>query len=229
MMKRLFSSMILFGCVVGVSEFSALPLHQSTAAHAQISENLFYTYFGKQIPLTGRSDAIAVAFKAQPQFRGSQQPLHLKLKQDLQFIGTRGETPQKVEVQPIGNRYALIIIPSSSRPESATALQQRIAQQNYVESTLPVLSRSNTGNNLIILPNEIVVSFQPELSDTQIKTLLQAQNLEIIRPLQFSQKRYLVKSRNATGVAVLNISNHLNKVPGVVSATPNFVQSIRKG
>jgi hypothetical protein len=145
------------------------------------------------------------------------------LQQELQS-GTRGETAD-VKVQPLGKRYALIQLPGGTRSQSSEAVKRQIYQQVYVESTLPVLSRADASSKLIVLPNEIVVSFKPELNDTQVRGLLNQYNLDIVQALRFTKNRYVVKSRSASGVAILNIANRLNEVKGVKSATPNFVQS----
>ncbi|WNZ44061.1 S8 family serine peptidase [Leptolyngbya boryana CZ1] len=79
----------------------------------------------------------------------------------------------------------------------------------------------------IVLPNEILLSFDPGLAQSQVQTLLNRHDLEIIRPLRFTQNRYLVRSRKASGTDILNIANRLATTPGIQSSTPNFVQSIQ--
>ncbi|NJK54322.1 MAG: peptidase S8, partial [Leptolyngbyaceae cyanobacterium SU_3_3] len=91
-------------------------------------------------------------------------------------------------------------------------VSQRIEQRDYVENTLPVLSRqvktngqSEPRNETIVLPNEIVISFEPGLSNSQKQMVLNSNSLEVIRPLRFSQNRYLVRSRTLSGTAILNV------------------------
>jgi subtilisin family serine protease len=87
-----------------------------------------------------------------------------------------------------------------------------------------VLSRVD-GQDTLVLPNEIIVSFDPSWSEAQVQAALEQQNLELIRPLRFTTRRYLVRSRSATGIEVLNVANQLNQVTGIQSATPNFLQT----
>lgn len=177
MMKRVFSSILLTGCIYITAQFSYLRLFTPAVAGTQNQEDLFYTFYGKRIPLNLRQDTFAVAFK-DVRSRGENEPLYLRLQQDLQSggVGTRGGrrgSGLNVEVKPLGKRYALINLPTGTRGESSAVVKQT-QQQPYVESTLPVLSRGER-NELIVVPNEIVVSFESNLSfDTPltIKTSL---------------------------------------------------------
>lgn len=220
-MKRVFSGILVTGCV-WIAPFSPLRLLAPAVAQTQAKEELFYTYYGKRIPLNLRRDAIAVAFK-EDRTRGGE-PLHLRLRQDLRGSNIRSPV-LNVELQPLGRRYALIKLPSGTR-SSSSAVQQQAKQQPYVESTLPVVTRSDR-DEFMVVPNEIVVSFEPTLSESQSQAILKRQNLKVIRPLRFSRNRYLVKSGSAaSGTAILGITNQLNTVKGVKSATPNFIQSL---
>ncbi len=219
-MKRIFC-ILLAGSIWSLSD---IPLPTNTPAIAQTQENsdLFYLYKGQRIPLNQRQDAIAVAFKkvGATRDRGAQ-PLYLQLQQALQG-GVRGTTPPKVS--PLGEKYALVSLPTGVR-DVGGAFQQRIQQQPYVQTTLPVLSRSQR-QEIIVLPNEIIISFAPQLDESQRQTILQQNNLAIVRPLRFNRDRYLVKSTSATGTKILSIANQLNEVKGVASAAPNFIQSL---
>lgn len=105
-----------------------------------------------------------------------------------------------VDVKPLREHYALVTVPARTR--STANLNEQIRQQSYVEDTLPVLSLSSTHEenpSAFVLPNEIVVSFEPDLSNSQIQTLLDRYNLKVIRPLRFNQNRYLVRSNAENG------------------------------
>lgn len=93
--KRFLSRILLTGYILGVGSVSPLLLPAPSSAQTQASDELYYTFFEQKIPLTLRSDAIAVAFKPVGRTRGtrSNQPLHLQLQRDLQKgAGTRGST-----------------------------------------------------------------------------------------------------------------------------------------
>ncbi|MBD2463045.1 S8 family serine peptidase [Oscillatoria sp. FACHB-1407] len=240
-MRRFLSSVLLTSCLIGTVHLA--PPTSETTAIAQTStvSDLYYTFYDRRIPLNLRQDVIAVEFRPTANTRGSRLPLYLQLQQDLQGDNpstsrnaTRGEASPpdslsvQVEVQPLGERYALVTIPVDAA-DTAT-VEQSIRQQNYVSETLPVLSVDNAGEETslsdVVLPNEILVSFDADLSNSQIQLLLNRYRLEIVRPLRFTQNRYLVRSRTERGTAILTAANQLNGIPGVQSATPNFIQAL---
>jgi serine protease len=244
-MNRLLTSLCLTGCLVATNNLTftnpIAPRFSPPPANAQTSSELFYTFYGQRIPLSQRQNTIAVAFKPDaPRTRGGL-PLHLQLQQDLAAPNsgnTRGgNTPSSapainVEVNSLGDRYALITLPTDTSSSDAN-LTQRLSQQPYVESVLPVLARqsrqdgkSTVRNETIVLPNQILISTEPKLSGSQLQLLLNQNNLEIIRPLRFTKNRYLVRAKKATGTEILALSNRLNQVQGIQSATPNFIQSL---
>ncbi|MCA1995020.1 MAG: S8 family serine peptidase [Coleofasciculus sp. S288] len=236
-MKRLVSSIFLTGCLWGAATLSNYPQPYQAMAQVPTSGELFYTFYGQKIPLNLRSDVIAVEFKPQPRNTRSLLSPHVRLRQALEGGGggTRSVTRAPaldVEVNPLGDRYALVKLLSGAL-DNPDAVTQRIQQQSYVENTLPVLTRTTTsevssGENTqtVILPNEIVLSFEPGVSNLQRQLLLSRHNLKVIRPLRFSQNRYLVRSQSTSGTAVLNVANQLNGMTGIQSATPNFVQTL---
>ena len=217
-MKRITAGILLTACLWSdLGMFSIRP--QVTAvAQTQEDSNLFYLYKGQRIPLNQRQDAIAVTFKKVSTRNPAAQPLYLQLQESLQGSVRAGSGPK---VSPLGENYAVVNLPAGT----LNALQQRIQQQPYVENTLPVLTRQQT-KEVIVLPNEIIVSFDSKVDESQRQTILQQSNLTIVRPLRFNRARYLVKSTAAAGTQILNVANQLNNVKGISSAQPNFIQSI---
>ncbi|MDX2229907.1 MAG: S8 family serine peptidase [Leptolyngbyaceae cyanobacterium bins.349] len=228
MLNRLFSTVLIAGSLSlgGITLWRTLiPAIASDLilVNPASDSKLFYTYKGQKIPLDVRSDVIAVSFKPVGGTRGEMQPLYLQLQQALQ-PGTRG-IDSGVDVEPLGESYAIVKFPTT-RGMSNT-VEQQAQKQPFVQETLPVLTRSDR-QETIILPNEIVLSFQPGLSEAQKTAILQQNKLDVIRPLRFSRDLVLVKSTTASGVEVLTVANQLNQVKGVRSASPNFIQSISK-
>ncbi|BBD63375.1 peptidase S8/S53 (plasmid) [Nostoc sp. HK-01] len=217
-MKRITCGILLTGCLwSGLGMFSISP--QVTAvAQTQEDSNLFYLYKRQRIPLNQRQDVIAVTFKKVSTRSPAAQPLYLQLQESLQGSVRGGSGPK---VSPLGENYAVVNLPAGT----LNALQQRIQQQPYVENTLPILTRQQT-KEVIVLPNEIIVSFDPKVDESQRQTILQQSNLTIVRPLRFNRDRYLVKSTRVAGTQILNVANQLNNVKSISSAQPNFIQSI---
>ncbi|AKG20680.1 S8 family peptidase [Calothrix sp. 336/3] len=222
------SSILLASTMLAVTSIFPLTainrqFKSTAAAQTPESQNnqLFYLYQGKPVPLTQQKDAIAVEFKpvSNARNRGAN-PLYLQLEQDLaKGAGTRGGS--QIQVKPLGGNYAVVALPAVN----ADAIRQKIKNQSYVKTSLPVLSRASS-QDTIILPNEIIVSFQPNMGEKERASILKQNNLEIIRPLRFLPNIYIVKSTTVTDTAVLNVANQLNQVKGITSAAPNFLQSV---
>ncbi|MEO1145550.1 MAG: S8 family serine peptidase [Cyanobacteria bacterium J06638_22] len=241
---RLASSVMVSGCLAGAIALLPTAITFSSIAHAQMADtqptdDLYYTFYGRQIPLRSRPDIVAVQFRptSGSRSRGAL-PQYLQLQDDLQTgmsSGTRGdgrlEEPAEgieVNVEPLGDRFALVTPTDAGR--STDDIRQRVQDQNYVEDTLPVLSLSGVSDDAaemtVVLPNEIVVGFESELSNSEIQYLLYRYDLEVIRPLQFTENRYLVRSLRENGIGVLHTANRLAQEIGIQSAAPNFVQSV---
>ncbi|MCF4967771.1 S8 family serine peptidase [Nostoc sp. CMAA1605] len=217
-MNRITSSLLITGFIYSSLGVFSLAPQKTAVAQSSESGDLFYLYKGQRIPLNQRQDAIAVSFKKGRTRDISAPPLYLQLQQDLQ-LGSRSTTPPRVS--PLGEDYALVSLPK----DTPINIEQRIQKQAYVENTFPVLSRQTT-KEVIVLPNEIIVSFDPKLSQSQRQAILQQNKLAIVRPLRFYRDRYLVKSTEATGTKILNVANQLTNVKGITSVSPNFIQSV---
>jgi serine protease len=128
----------------------------------------------------------------------------------------------------MGSRYAVLTLPAGRSIDFKQKLEKRL-EQSYVQTSLPIFQRQNTGqesDETIILHNEMVMSFEPGTSKGKIDEILRRFNVEIVRPFRFSQDRYLVRSREATGAAMFPLIDQLSNVSGVRSISPNLIQSI---
>ena len=184
----------------------------------------YYLYQGKRIQLQVRNDAVAVAFKPQPSTRGDAQPQYLQLQEALNG-GTRSIAPI-TQITPLGQQYAIASIPTGTRT-GASGLQARIAQQSFVETTLPVLSSPNQSET-IVLNDELIVSFASDVSEAQRQSILSEHGAEVLRPMLLSNSRYVVRTTQVQGLGALDIANTLANVPGVESVSPNFVQQVTR-
>ena len=237
-MKRLIFALALLSCTLGSSAFSGAR-HRANAQLQPLSA-YSYSFYGQSIPLFVNEDAIAVAFTdTVGGTRGIGVTPYEQLQSDLDGTpigGVRGSRPQApltdipVSLNPLGNRYALLNLSTDpSIQEIDIDLIQKLQQRSYVQSTLPVLTlNSDDGGptTQVILPNEMLISLDPDLSNSQVQTLLNRYDLSIIRSLHFSPNRYLVTSRTTTGLDILPLTQQLNTVTGIQSATPNFIQTL---
>ena len=241
MLKRLLPLLLLVtGGFLGATALST-PLQLNLIAQAQTdsgsgsSDDLYYTFYDQKILLNERDDQIAVQFVAPEGTRAglesSAEPAFLQLQRDLENttgstreINRPGAAPE-LEISPLGDGFALITLPESATRslEERSAIARQL-QKPYIENTLPVLTREGA-NESIVVTREIVVSFAPDTTPAEAEALVAPYGLEVVRQLQFSPGRYLVRA-DAAGTAVLSTANQLENVAGIQSATPNFVQSI---
>jgi serine protease len=228
--KRTVSSIVITSAILAATNILPLTALNSkfnstvSAQSAKSGSDLFYIYKGQRVPLTQQQDAVAVEFKpvANTRSTNNSNPLYLQLEQDLKTgAGTRGGGGSQVQVKPLGGNYAVVSLPSSN----TDAIRNKIQNQSYVKASLPVLSRTNS-QDTIVLPNEIIVSFHANMGEKEKDSVFKQNNLEVIRPLRFFPNIYIVKSTSASGTAVLNVANQLNQVKGINSAAPNFLQSV---
>lgn len=208
--------------------FSTAMLQSVKADVERTTGDAYYTFYDQRISLVERSDQIAVKFSTDSASTRGLEPAYVKLQRQLNGVGfsnTRElSAPVDVEVSPLGEQYALIKLSANANSSTSDRIQEEL-DQSYIESKLPVLSRQDEQDSIVVTP-EIVVSFEPGTSEADAKALLERYDLTLIRPLQFSQGRYLVSAPNLSGQAVLSAANQLNNTPTIQSATPNFVQSL---
>ncbi len=194
---------------------------------AQSATQLEYEILGQKIPLTVKKDTTAVVFKPQKIDRGSGgESYHIQLQEHLTRSDRSSGRESEVEITPLGQNYALVKL--AVEDKDISAIEADIRKPDYVQEVLPVLTLSNGDSETardIILPNEIIVSFDAQLSEAERKAILKENNLELIRPVRFSSDLYIVKSLTASGVEVLQVANELNSVTSIQSASPNFIET----
>jgi serine protease len=197
------------------------------------STDLSYKFYNQRIQLAEKPNQVAIVFKTENRTRTLGEPAdHIKLQNVLRGgDGTRTLTKSEdlnVEVKPLGLRYAVLTLPATRSLNFKQTLEKRL-EQSYVQSTLPIFQRQNAAaesNETIILHDEVVMGFEPGTSQAKIAEILRRYDAEIVRPLRFSRDRYLVRSRSASGAAILPLVEQLSNVTGVQSASPNLIQSV---
>ncbi|MDJ0744572.1 MAG: S8 family serine peptidase [Xenococcaceae cyanobacterium MO_167.B27] len=238
MNKRLF---LIFICSLGLIIVSNFINHENQQLYgtsldtasiqkhllAQNETELEYLILGQKIPLTLKQDTTAVVFKPQKKDRGnSGQPYHIQLQEHLSVGDRASERKSEVEITPLGQNYALVKL--AVEDQDISVIETEIQKQDYVKEVLPVLTLSNSDSSTardIILPNEIIVSFDGKISEAEREAILKENNLELIRPVRFSSNLYIVKSLTASGVEVLKVANELNAVTSISTAAPNFIET----
>ncbi|NER85278.1 MAG: hypothetical protein F6K42_38430 [Leptolyngbya sp. SIO1D8] len=242
-MKRTFAILLTTSCLWAITGLRLPSGHQPIAdAQPVQSEDLFYTYFDEAIELTIKPDTFAVRERFGSGTRDLEVTTFASRLQEHLFDnieGTRGgsRSPQSdlqdmVSIDALGLEYALV---STSTPSTLTTIQRQVQAFPDTDQILPVLVRDSTGEE-IILPNEMLVAFELDLSQAEIDILLAQQDFAIVRPLAFAENHYLVQSTADGVLASLSRADYaqaarqllaavtqLEQVEGVIAASPNFI------
>jgi serine protease len=213
-----------------VSATIALPIPSPISpviAQPVQDEGIYYLYQGQKIYLTAQPNTIAIEFKTPTrtvrEIGEDDRPPYLKLETELQkSVSVRGTKP--LTVTPIGTNLALINIPPELN-NARNLITKRSIAQSFVKQSFPVLTRSGTAENLVVT-NELLVSFAADVPDTKRQEILKTQNLEIVRPLRFTENHYIVRSTTTSGTGLLKVGNTLRGLQGITAVSPNFIQSI---
>ena len=228
-MKRILSLITL------TTLFATTPaLQQAIAGFRMMPKpaDLSYRFYDTRINLTENPDQVAVVFKPNNTRKLNDPPTYLKLQADLQGQTTTRTTNSppdlKIDVKPLGTQYAILTLPKTRTIDFSQKLKQRL-EQSYVQTTLPIFQRKSAeseNTETIILNDEMLVTFEPGLSKAKIDQILDRSNAEIVRPLRFTQDRYLVRSKDASGAKLFPVIDQLASISGIQSVSPNFIQSI---
>lgn len=218
-MKRFLSSASLAIALI-VAATTPISLLLATGSVSATDDNgLYYNFGGRKIALSVRTDAIAVSMK---QTRGTQSKSSLSLLQ--QDFGTKrggAKSQAATQVQPLDNTYALLT--TTNDTNGSEKLKRQMKSKPYITATLPVLKIPGNSNSLV-LPNEVIVSFKPDITAAQQQSILTQNNLVDAKPIPFAKGFYSVVPSKAKGLEVLGVSNQLSQVPGISSSMPNFIE-----
>ena len=185
------------------------------SVRAAEDNGLYYNFGNQKISLSVRTDAIAVSMK---QTRGTRSKSSLSLLQ--QDFGTK-RGGAVTQVQPLDTKYALLT--TTNNTNGSEKLKQQVRTKPYITATLPVLRIAGKSNSLV-LPNEVIVSFKPGISEAQQQSILAQNNLTSASPIPFTKGFYTVVPAKAKGLEVLGVSNQLSQVAGIRTSMPNFIE-----
>jgi serine protease len=218
-MKRFISSASLAISLMFSATAPVALLLATGSVNAAEDSSLYYNFGNQKIPLSVRTDAIAVSMK---QTRGTRSKSSLSLLQQ-DFGTTRGGAKSQAvtRIQPLDNKYALLT--ATNDTNGSEKLKQQVRTKPYITATLPVLRIPGKSNSLI-LPNEVIVSFKQDISVAQQQSILAQNNLTSAQPIPFAKGFYSAVPAKAKGLEVLGVSNQLSQVPGIRSSMPNFIE-----
>ncbi len=221
-MKRLLSSVSLTFILSLSAAAPIVSIATINQARAAEDSGLYYNFGDKKISLSVRNDTIAVVMK-KPKRGPSALSLLRNDFSDTPTRSTRGgaKSSSTTQIQALGGRYA--VLTATNDAQGAEKLKEKAESKPYIEATLPVLKLAGKSTSLV-LPNEMIVSFQPNISSAERTAILASNNLGNAKELPFATGFYTVVPQAAKGLEVLAVSNRLSKVKGIESSMPNFIE-----
>ena len=211
-MQRAIATIALTGLCVSASPVAALP-----AAH--------YDFFGTELTLSPQTHAIAITWDEVAIAPQSLAQLPDDLQLDLEALG--------LVLQSVGRTQATLT--TTSGAPVPNAVMATLEAHPTIAAVQPVMampaalglaSTEDAGATPVIVTHELLVNFDPTLSEAAAAAILQRAGVEVIRPLRFTDSMYLVAAPEVSGLEVLAIAQQLQNMGGVITAEPNFVQAI---
>jgi len=237
-MQKLISNLTLSALFLLTSNISNLllasPVHSAGDGKAT-SEDSSYKFYNQRISLIQKPNQVAVLFKSTDNTKAFGESDLIKLQKILQGSSNSRElnAPKdlNINVKPLGSRYAILTLPTTKSIDFQQSLKKRL-EESFIQTTLPVFQSKNApqdSEQTIVLNNEMILAFEAGTTKSQVESILQRYDLEMVRPLRFTNDRYLVRSRSESGNAMFPLMNQLSTVSKIQSVSPNLIQSVSHG
>ena len=97
-----------------------------------------------------------------------------------------------------------------------------LRESPLVDAAGPLFQRSAT--SFSVFTNRLVVRFRPEVTNEQVRTLLEAMRLRILRPLAFAPNQFLVEADPRIGEGINGLAEQLLNSRLVVTAEPSIAE-----
>jgi hypothetical protein len=118
--------------------------------------------------------------------------------------------------------------PTTTTPTGAAAVTARAPLGN-IEQTFQVFRTADTGpESALILTPQLIVQFNPNISETECHKLLNEFKLEVVSKDHLTKNNFLCKPRNGSPEDALNAANELHLKDQVEYAQPDFVRLMPK-
>jgi subtilisin family serine protease len=174
----------------------------------------YYYLQGQRINVSRRDDLIAVRFHSRAPVEAISdfsESRSTDLEPSDEFREMQGENLRIFRV-------------STTRAADVSSLADDLMSQENVDKVGDVYVDDN-GRGLV-LTDELVVRFQPDMTSDQIETLKNTYGLETAETLGFSDNAYVLRVKPGSGRTSLEIANELLNGEQAVYAYPNWIEYI---
>lgn len=185
----------------------------STSRESGGSQTYYYVQ-GQRINVSKREDLIAVNFH-------SRAPVDT-----IRAFGTSRSADLETsdEFQEMQGESLRIFRIAARRAADVKSLARDLRSQENVEKVGDVYV--NDDGRGLVLTDELVVKFKPEMTSDQIESLKATYGLETTETLGFSENAFVLRVMAETGRTALEISNELMEKGHAVYAYPNWIEYI---
>ncbi len=178
------------------------------------SRESYYYADGKQIPVNRRDDLVAVRFSP----RASSESV--RAWSDARMVGL-----EPVEEFPQFQDSSLRIFRAADvRTAGIRDLAESAEAQPEVDKVGEVFT--NRSNQPLILTDQLVSRFRPEMTADQIERVKESYGLETVEDLGFVENGFVLRVRSEAGMSALEVANSLVEQGHAVYASPNFIEHI---
>lgn len=123
----------------------------------------------------------------------------------------------------VHSKYNGFIVYQTKDPVVSRNIQANQLQQVMPHKSSQVFFEHKESTIPMTLPGNVIVYFEMNLSESDIKNLLDKKGLKIVRKMPFQSKNaYTIET--PSGIDSLNIANSLSKEKGVLSCIPNWMK-----
>ncbi len=178
-------------------------------------ENQSYYYVqGQRINVSKRDDLIAVSFHSRA-----------PVETIRAFSAARGaDLEPSEEFQEMQGENLRIYRVAAARATDVTSLASNLRSQENVEKVGEVYV--NADGRGLVLTDELVVKFKPEMTSDQIESLKTTYGLETAETLGFSENAFVLRVKPGLAKTSLEIANELLEGGQAVYAYPNWIEYI---
>ncbi|HYP52987.1 MAG TPA: S8 family serine peptidase, partial [Pyrinomonadaceae bacterium] len=184
-------------------------------ADAPDGRESYYYAQGQRIPVNKREDLVAIRFNP----RATAESVSRS-----GVARATGLEPTEEFKQMEDSTLRFFRVGGSRSARSIREVAESMEAQPEVDKVGEVFT--NAYNQPLVLTDELVCKFKPELTADQIERVKESFGLETVEPLGFVENGFVLRVKPGTGMSALEVSNTLVEQGHAVYASPSFIEHI---
>ncbi|MDJ0753554.1 MAG: S8 family serine peptidase [Ardenticatenaceae bacterium] len=174
-----------------------------------LTETFYYTEFGDRVDLTPSSDAVAIKYQAEVP------------PKDLEKL-IRGDDrlAEFVVSSELRQRGMLVYKRSTAARTTLSEFIARLSESDQIAYAMPVYFLNQ---HPVLITDEFVVGFKPDVPQSEIDALNQARGIEILEAFDFSPNTFLLRVPRDNQAEILDIVRAYYALETVKFSEPNLI------